>query len=103
MIKTIDSAVLVKSGFMVGLGEDDEEVYRLLEELMEFGCDMLTIGQYLAPSKTDRHVEVDRFVSPEQFDQYRARALELGFRHVLSGPLVRSSYIAEQGFLACQK
>ena len=100
-IKQSSSKMLVKSGFMVGLGETDEEVFRLMKDLVETGCDMLTIGQYLAPSKDKRHVPVDRFVSPETFDHYKERALALGFRHVFSAPLVRSSYIAEEGYREC--
>jgi lipoyl synthase len=92
----------VKSGFMVGLGETVDEINQLMRDLIEVGCDMLTIGQYLAPSKTSRHVGVDRFVSPEEFDQYKQMGLALGFKHVFSGPLVRSSYLAEQGFHLCQ-
>ncbi len=92
----------VKSGFMVGLGETIDEINQLMRDLIEAGCDMLTIGQYLAPSRTSRHVGVDRFVNPDEFDHYRRMGLALGFKHVFSGPLVRSSYLAEQGFHLCQ-
>jgi lipoic acid synthetase len=101
MIRAMSFQMLVKSGFMVGLGETDEEVTEMMEDLHEAGCDMLTIGQYLSPSTGRRHVPVDRFVHPEVFDQYRKKALAMGFRHVFSAPLVRSSYIAEVGYQEC--
>jgi lipoic acid synthetase len=99
--KRLDPSILTKSGCMVGLGETDAEVVELMRELMETGCDILTIGQYLAPTRFKRHVRVQRFVPPEMFDYYKARGLELGFKHVMSGPLVRSSFIAEQGYREC--
>jgi lipoic acid synthetase len=88
---------------MVGLGEEDNEVAGLLRDLHACGCDLVTIGQYLAPSITPRHLPAARYVTPEGFDNYRRMALELGFRHVKSGPLVRSSYLAEQGFAEAQR
>lgn len=100
--KAAGKGILVKSGFMVGLGETEEEIERLMADMSQTGCDMLTIGQYLAPSRDGRHVPVDRFVSPSVFEMYRQKALKLDFRHVFSGPLVRSSYIAEEGYRACQ-
>lgn len=84
----------VKSGIMVGLGERDEEVEESLADLRAAGCELLTIGQYLAPSKA--HAPVLRFVPPAQFDVYRDRAMALGFKGVASGPLVRSSYHAAE-------
>ena len=84
--------VLVKSGLMVGLGEDDREVEEAMADLRAAGCAFLTIGQYLAPSKA--HVPVRRYVPPEQFERWERRGLELGFRRVAAGPLVRSSYRA---------
>lgn len=101
MAKDLSPRMLVKTGFMVGLGETDEEVEQLMADLLEAGCDMLTIGQYLAPSKNRRHVAVERFVSPKMFENYKDKALTMGFRHVFSAPLVRSSYIAESGYRAC--
>lgn len=92
--------ILIKSGFMVGLGETQDEIKQLIRDLAKAGCDILTIGQYLAPSKSGRHVAVSRFVSPQEFDDYRKLALDLGFSYVASGPLVRSSYMAEQGYQA---
>ncbi|MGH9584154.1 MAG: lipoyl synthase [Bryobacteraceae bacterium] len=84
---------LTKSGFMVGLGECREEVHRLLGDLVAAGADVATIGQYLQP--TWRNLPVVEFVAPEQFDAYRDYGLSAGFRMVFSGPLVRSSYMAE--------
>jgi lipoic acid synthetase len=85
-----------KSGLMVGLGETAEEVSAVLADLRAAGCDMLTIGQYLAPSK--QHVPVARFVEPAQFDAWEAEARGLGFAAVAAGPFVRSSYRAEEVF-----
>jgi len=84
----------VKSGLMVGLGETDEEIRETLRELAGTGCRMVTIGQYLAPSK--QHRPVSRFVPPEQFEVYAGWAREAGFARVASAPLVRSSYMAEE-------
>ena len=81
---------------MVGLGEEAEEVYRVMEDLRGAGCDCLTIGQYLRPSS--RHYPVHKFIHPSRFKRYEARAYELGFIHVASGPWVRSSYQAEEVF-----
>ncbi len=83
-----------KSGIMLGAGETAEEVEQTLGDLAAVHCDILTIGQYLSPS--GRHVQVERFIPPEEFDHWRNCALDLGFRHVESGPLVRSSYHAER-------
>jgi lipoic acid synthetase len=85
--------VPTKSGLMLGLGETPEEVAAVLAELRAQGCDGLTLGQYLAPSR--EHLPVARFVAPEEFDRLAALARELGFTRVASGPLVRSSYHAE--------
>jgi lipoic acid synthetase len=85
--------VLVKSGFMVGLGEEPEEVKHLLADLHASGTDVATIGQYLQPTR--RNLPVVEFVTPAQFDEYRDYGLTLGFKMVFSGPLVRSSYMAD--------
>jgi lipoic acid synthetase len=85
--------VLTKSGFMVGLGETIEEVHQLLRDLREQDVDVATIGQYLQPTR--RNLRVAEYVSPEQFDGYREHGLSLGFKMVFSGPLVRSSYMAD--------
>lgn len=84
----------VKSGLMVGLGESDEEVIELMRDLRDAGCDALTIGQYLRPTR--KHPEVSRYVEPEKFEEWKSVALGIGFIHVESGPLVRSSYRAER-------
>ena len=91
--------VAVKSGLMAGMGETDEEILAALRELRDAGCDIVTIGQYLAPSKGERHTPVDRFVRPEVFDRYRQEGSAMGIRTVIAGPLVRSSYLAEEGFM----
>ena len=83
-----------KSGIMVGIGEQPEEVYNLMDDLVAHGCDILTIGQYLQPTKN--HLPVDRFVSLEEFKSYKEKGIEKGFKIVESSPLVRSSYHADQ-------
>ncbi len=83
-----------KSGIMVGLGETDEEVFRTMDDLLEHGCDVLTIGQYLQPTRM--HLEVVEFVHPDKFALYKEVGLAKGFQFVESGPLVRSSYHAER-------
>ena len=97
-IKRLNPAVFVKSSFMVGLGETEQEIGELMQDLLEAGCQILTIGQYLAPSRKKRHLPVESFLSPEKFESYRRLGLDLGFRYVRSGPLVRSSYLAEEGY-----
>jgi lipoic acid synthetase len=87
-------AVPTKSGLMVGLGETDEEIIAVMRDLRAHDVDMLTIGQYLQPSP--HHLPVERYVEPASFRLYEARAAELGFRHAAIGPLVRSSYHADQ-------
>ncbi len=83
-----------KTGFMLGLGEQDHEVIKILEDLKEHGCDVVTIGQYLQPTK--RHLAVAEFVHPDKFAYFKEAGLEMGFDFVESGPLVRSSYHAER-------
>jgi len=95
-IKEMDVNIYSKSGFMVGLGETQEEVIDLLYDLRKFGCDIVTIGQYLAPSK--KHHPVIEYVTPETFDIYKKKAEEMGFKYVASAPLVRSSYHAGEAF-----
>ena len=86
-----------KSGIMLGLGEKEEEVIETLHDLKEAKVDIVTIGQYLQPSK--KHLPVKRFITPEQFAKYKEIGLELGFRHIESGALVRSSYRAHKHLL----
>lgn len=83
-----------KSGIMVGLGETKEQVFKTMDDLLEHGCDVLTIGQYLQPTKM--HLEVAAFITPELFAEYKEAGLSKGFDFVESGPLVRSSYHAER-------
>ena len=85
--------VLTKSGFMVGLGETEQEVEALLGDLRDTGTSIATIGQYLQPTR--RNLPVATYIEPRQFERYREFALALGFQAVFSGPLVRSSYMAE--------
>jgi lipoyl synthase len=87
-------SVLTKTSLMLGLGETDEEISQTMDDLRAVNVDLLTLGQYLRP--TVHHLEVQRFVTPAEFDQYREWALAKGFRECVSGPLVRSSYRAEQ-------
>ncbi len=83
-----------KSGVMLGLGESHEEVLETMEDLRSVNVDILTLGQYLQP--TPKHLPVQEFITPERFEEYRIKGLEMGFRYVESGPLVRSSYHAEK-------
>jgi lipoic acid synthetase len=83
-----------KSGIMLGLGETDEEILETMEDLRSVQVDILTLGQYLQP--TSKHLPILEFVTPERFDRYREIGMEMGFRYVESGPLVRSSYHAEK-------
>mgnify|MGYP005853175389 FL=1 len=83
-----------KSGIMVGLGEKPEEVWQIMDDLVAHSCDILTIGQYLQPTRM--HLEVAEFVHPDQFAAYREIGLQKGFKYVESGPMVRSSYHAER-------
>jgi lipoic acid synthetase len=92
--KAMDPLVLTKSGIMVGLGETFDEVAEVIRDLASWRVDILTIGQYLQPSK--QHMEIDRYYTLEEFAELKRIALDLGFKWVESGPLVRSSYHAEQ-------
>ncbi len=91
-VKDHDTKMLTKSGFMVGVGEKEEEIFTLLDDLRSVSCDLVTIGQYLPPSKN--HFPLVEYVTPEQFDRYKEYAKKIGFKGVASGPLVRSSYHA---------
>jgi lipoic acid synthetase len=92
--KELDPLVLTKSGIMVGLGETFDEVVEVMHDLAALKVDILTVGQYLQPSK--KHLPIDRYYEPTEFDEIKRIGLELGFKWVESGPLVRSSYHAEQ-------
>ncbi|MAQ13702.1 MAG: lipoyl synthase [Sandaracinus sp.] len=92
-----DAGVVTKSSLMVGLGETEDEMLEAMASLRDAGVDVLTIGQYLRPTK--KHAEVKRYVEPAEFEKYREEGEAMGFRFVASGPLVRSSYRAAEAFL----
>jgi len=92
--KAMHSDVPTKSGLMLGLGEEIDEVKVVMQDLLDHGCDMLTLGQYLQPSLD--HLPVARYVTPEEFDELKTIGLAMGFKNVASGPMVRSSYHADQ-------
>ncbi len=93
-IKKINRKMKTKSGFMVGLGEDKGQIIKTMQDLREADVDFLTIGQYLQPTR--QHVEIKKYYTPEEFNEFKEIAMNLGFKHVESGPLVRSSYHAEK-------
>jgi lipoic acid synthetase len=96
--KVLDPGLTTKSGLMLGLGERPDEVRDLLEKLRDAGVDIVTIGQYLRPSR--ENLPVVEYVRPERFEEYRLEGERLGFRHVFAGPFVRSSYRAEEALEA---
>ncbi len=102
-LKMLDTSIFIKSSFMVGLGETHAEITQLMRDLLAAGCDILTIGQYLAPTQMRRHLSEERFVPPEEFEEYQRMGMAMGFKHVMAGPLVRSSFLAEQGYRDCLK
>lgn len=89
-----ENYTIAKSGIMLGLGETHEEVLQTMDDLLEAGCKVMTIGQYLAPTKN--HMPVEEYIQPEKFAEYRKIGMEKGFKFVESSPLVRSSYRAEE-------
>ena len=98
--KQYGPAIPTKSGLMLGLGELPEEINKTLRHLLEVGCGILTLGQYLQPTR--EHLEVDRFIHPEEFDNWKETALGTGFSEVASGPFVRSSYHAKELYQALE-
>lgn len=94
ILKTKERGRRTKSGIMLGLGETKQEVLEAMQDLVNNGCDVLTLGQYLQPTKM--HLAIERFVTPEEFNDYRDEGIKMGFKYVESGPLVRSSYHAER-------
>jgi lipoic acid synthetase len=96
-IKSTSNGIPTKSGFMVGLGESFPQIHATLQDLRAVGVDIVTIGQYLQPTR--HHYEVKKYYTPEEFVQIKTLAEQMGFRHVESGPLVRSSYHAQNAFL----
>ncbi len=97
IVKSLDPQTLTKSGIMVGLGETRDELARTFADLREAGCEVLTVGQYLQPSR-DEHLPVERYYTPEEFEEIGDQARALGFLSVASGPFVRSSYNAAEVF-----
>ena len=93
-VKKINKNMKTKSGFMVGIGETKEQIIKTMQDLNNADVDFLTIGQYLQPTK--EHAEIKRYYNPEEFEEFKKIALKMGFKHVESGPLVRSSYHAEK-------
>lgn len=98
-VKEVDPTRFTKSSMMLGLGETGEEVKQAMKDLRAVGVDILTLGQYLQPTRTWRHLPVTEYVTPEKFDEWRRVGEEMGFLYVASGPLVRSSYRAGEFFL----
>ena len=98
--KDIAPEIPTKSGIIVGMGESRDELLETMSDLRQVDCDLLTIGQYLRPSR--KHLPIDRFYSPTEFDELKEAGEAMGFKHVASGPLVRSSYHADQQHAAAQ-
>jgi lipoic acid synthetase len=96
--QTYDTCLPIKSGLMLGLGEHSAEIRSTLKDLLDAGCRILTIGQYLQPSKA--HLPIKRFIAPAEFENWKSTALEMGFCEVASGPFVRSSYHAKELYQA---
>jgi lipoic acid synthetase len=96
LAKELQTGLITKSSLMLGLGENRDEILEVLKDLRDAGADIVTFGQYLQPTRDN--LPVEKFYTPEEFAEYRDYALSVGFRSVASGPLVRSSYHAEEGF-----
>ena len=99
-VKKINPLIPTKSGIIVGMGEKWDEIIETMRDLQAVDCDLLTIGQYLRPS--EKHLPIARFYKPSEFERLRIIGMDLGFKHVASGPLVRSSYHADEQLLATQ-
>ena len=98
--KELDGEIFTKSGIIAGMGETDDEIFETMDDLRASNVDFLTIGQYLKPKENDkRYIDIDRFITPEQFEKYKQIGLEKGFLLVASSPLTRSSYHADDVFL----
>ena len=93
-VKTLDPTMVTKSGIIAGMGETTEELLQTMRDLRDHDCDLLTVGQYLRPSI--KHIRIDRFYTPAEFDEIRRAGEAMGFKHVAAGPLVRSSYHADE-------
>ena len=98
-IKKLDESIITKSGFMLGLGETEEEITKMMEDLREQEVDILTIGQYLRPS--GRHLPVANYIHPDKFLEYEKMGYSLGFKYVVAGSYVRSSYKAKEALAKC--
>jgi lipoic acid synthetase len=96
--KQVAPDIPTKSGVMVGLGETDDEIIEVMRDLRRHHVDIFTLGQYLRPSRD--HLPIQRYCSPEQFARFKQAGMEIGFKHVESGPLVRSSYHADESAAA---
>ena len=94
MLSYLNSTIATKSGIMLGLGERDDEVLQLMHDLLDVGCRLLSIGQYLAPSH--KHAAVAEYVNPERFDFFRKQGMDMGFSYIKSSPYTRSSYMAHE-------
>jgi lipoyl synthase len=92
-VKELDNSIYTKSGMMLGLGETEEEIIKVMKDLREIDCDIFTIGQYLQPSI--EHLSVEDYIRPERFDDYKKTGEDLGFKYIASGPYVRSSFHAK--------
>jgi len=101
MVKEIDPNRITKSGLMLGLGEVKEEILDVMEDLRQVSCDILTLGQYLQPSQ--KHHPVIRYIPPEEFAEFKEIGEKMGFKEVFSGPLVRSSFHAQEIFRKINK
>ncbi len=95
-VKSLNSQILTKSGLMLGLGENRDEIENVMEQLRTAECDFLTIGQYMAPSR--KHYPVVRYVTPDEFEEHERLGNRMGFRYVASGPFVRSSFKSAEMF-----
>jgi len=93
-VKSLNPNIITKSGIMLGLGEEKEEVIKVMEDLSKNGCDYFTLGQYMMPTRNS--YQVFRYLDPHEFDEYKEIGLKIGFKKVFSGPLVRSSYHAKE-------
>jgi lipoic acid synthetase len=92
--KELDQTTVTKSGIIAGMGETFDEIVETMGDLRQVDCDLLTVGQYLRPSA--KHIPIDRFYTPAEFAELRRTGERMGFKHVASGPLVRSSYHADE-------
>ncbi len=100
-VKALNNRIITKSGLMLGLGEEREEILKTMEDMRAVDVDILTLGQYLRP--TPKHLLVKRYITPEEFEEYKDIGINMGFKDVVAGPFVRSSYHAEESFFKAVK